>query len=163
KSWVTVGAASAIAAGGSFLRWKAPEPRRVLFVDGEMMSRRIKERLLALELSASLVPGDNLQIFTPDEAGRLLNLSKAEDPEDVERAAEECCAQAIIFDNIASLYRTDNPKLTSNLAEWWEPYQTWQLGFRARGIPTLTALHSGKDQERGPRGASAIEDLVETS
>ncbi len=166
KSWITLGCAGTIAAAGSFLGWKAPAPLRVLFVDGEMMSRRLQERLRILHESCGLDPeklGANLFILTPDLLGRILNLWKAEDRAAVERLAAELDVQVIVFDNIAALYRTDSPKLTSNLAEWWEPFQTWLLGFRARGVATLTAVHSGKDETRGPRSTSAIEDLIEIS
>lgn len=162
KSWCTLGAAAAIASGGKFLTWSAPAPLIVLFVDGEMMSRRLKERLRILRESASLVPGNNLKIVTPDLSGRFLNLWKEEDREEVDRMVEEIDAKAIFFDNIATLYRTDSPKVTSNTAEWWEPWQSWLMGYRARKIATMTALHTGKGG-LGPRGTSAIEDVIEIS
>ena len=34
KTHVSIGAACAVAAGVSYLRWSAPKPRRVLFIDG---------------------------------------------------------------------------------------------------------------------------------
>jgi RecA-family ATPase len=36
KTHVALGIAYAVASGGAFLRWRAPVPRRVLYVDGEM-------------------------------------------------------------------------------------------------------------------------------
>jgi Mrp family chromosome partitioning ATPase len=36
KTFVALSVAYAVASGGVFLRWKAPAPRRVLLVDGEM-------------------------------------------------------------------------------------------------------------------------------
>jgi hypothetical protein len=162
KSWCTLGAAAAIACGGKFLTWTAPAALKVLFVDGEMMSRRLQQRLRVLRESAGLVPGKNLKIITPDLSGRFLNLWKKDDRDEVDRMVEEIGAEAVFLDNIATLYRTDNPRLTSNAAEWWEPIQTWQMGFRARGVAVMSALHTGKGG-LGPRGTSAIEDVIEIS
>jgi hypothetical protein len=36
KTWFALGHAYAIATGGKFLKWKAPQARRVLYIDGEM-------------------------------------------------------------------------------------------------------------------------------
>ena len=36
KSWLGISIGLAVASGGSLLRWDAPRPRRVLYVDGEM-------------------------------------------------------------------------------------------------------------------------------
>ncbi len=164
KSWVTLGAAAALAAGGEFLRWKAAEPLTILYIDGEMMSRRLQERLRVIERSTGLRPGENLHILTPDLLGReRLNLWKQEDRDAVERTGGAIGAHALVLDNVATLYRSDNLKLTSNAVEWWQPIQDWLLDLRARQIAALTAVHTGKDASKGARGTSAIEDAVETS
>src|SRR6478752_1273542 len=36
KTHMALGVAYAAASGGTFLRWKAPKPRRVCYIDGEM-------------------------------------------------------------------------------------------------------------------------------
>lgn len=38
----------AVASGGSYLRWNAPRPRPVLYIDGEMPARTMQERLAAI-------------------------------------------------------------------------------------------------------------------
>ena len=43
KTRVGMGLSYAVASGGAFLRWKAPKPRRVLYVDGEMPAELMKE------------------------------------------------------------------------------------------------------------------------
>jgi putative DNA primase/helicase len=45
KSFVALGIAWAAASGGSFLGWRAPRPRRVLYIDGEMGEVDMRERL----------------------------------------------------------------------------------------------------------------------
>ena len=45
KTFVALSAAYAIASGGKALRWTAPTPRRVLYIDGEMPAVQLQERL----------------------------------------------------------------------------------------------------------------------
>jgi putative DNA primase/helicase len=45
KSFLALGIAWAVASGGSFLGWRAPQPRRVLYVDGEMGAAELSDRL----------------------------------------------------------------------------------------------------------------------
>jgi hypothetical protein len=49
KTHVALGIAYAVASGGSFLRWKAPKPRGVLYLDGEMPANLLQERLKAIQ------------------------------------------------------------------------------------------------------------------
>ncbi len=48
KTHVSLNVAYAVATGGEFLGWKAPQPRRVLFIDGEMPGALLQERLAAI-------------------------------------------------------------------------------------------------------------------
>src|SRR6185437_13824590 len=48
KTFVALGIAWAAASGGSFLGWRARQPRRVLYVDGEMAAVDMRQRLAAL-------------------------------------------------------------------------------------------------------------------
>src|SRR5260221_8591767 len=45
KSFFALAVAWAVAAGGSFLGWRAPRPQRVLYVDGELGAASLRERL----------------------------------------------------------------------------------------------------------------------
>jgi putative DNA primase/helicase len=47
KTLLNLSAGYAIASGGTFLDWSAPEPRRVLYVDGEMTAVEMQHRLAA--------------------------------------------------------------------------------------------------------------------
>ena len=38
----------AVASGDNFLGWSAPEPRRVLYIDGEMIAAEMQHRLAAI-------------------------------------------------------------------------------------------------------------------
>src|SRR5262245_25397260 len=45
KTQIALGAAWAVATGTGFLKWTAPQPRRVLILDGEMPAVTLQERL----------------------------------------------------------------------------------------------------------------------
>ena len=45
KSWLGLSIGLAVASGGPVLHWNAPRPRRVLFVDGEMVLSDLQIRL----------------------------------------------------------------------------------------------------------------------
>ncbi len=48
KTHVSLGIAYAVASGTPFLGWETPQPRGVLFVDGEMPGNALQERLVKL-------------------------------------------------------------------------------------------------------------------
>ncbi len=59
KSWLGLSIGLPVAAGSSLVRWKAPEPRRVLLVDGEMPLSDLQVRLalISIGLGAHIPPG----------------------------------------------------------------------------------------------------------
>jgi putative DNA primase/helicase len=64
KSFLALGVAWAVASGGSFLGWRSPRPRRVLYVDGELGAAELRDRLA---LFGS--PTDHLSILAHDRPG----------------------------------------------------------------------------------------------
>lgn len=163
KTWVTLGAALVLSSGGSIFGWSAQNPARVLFVDGEMMMRRLQSRLATLVRSIGVLPSSSLSIITPDlQTGfsNPVNLYTKEGRGAIERHVDSIGGvDAIVFDNISTLYRGGE----ENTSEWWQPFQDWIVEWKMRGVATVTAIHSGKDGDRGPRGASKILDALELS
>ena len=67
KTLVAHGVAWAAACGGGFLNWKAPQPRRVLLIDGEMRAGDIQERFSNIRSVSELEPEpDFLKIAAAD-------------------------------------------------------------------------------------------------
>src|SRR5690348_8656648 len=64
KSFLALGIAWAVASGEGFLGWRAPRPRRVLYVDGEMGAAELRARLALF----GKLP-DNLSIVPHDRPG----------------------------------------------------------------------------------------------
>ena len=51
KTWMALEIAYAVASGGSFLNWEAESPQGVLYIDGEMLMRGLKQSLKFIFLS----------------------------------------------------------------------------------------------------------------
>jgi putative DNA primase/helicase len=158
KTFFSLSIAYAVASGGKvFGRWAAPQPARVLFIDGEMPARTLQERLAALVAGADSEPPekDYLRILTPDmQAGPMPNLATREGQEAVAPLLEG--VELVVLDNLATLARHGR----SNDEESWVPVQGWLLELRRRGISVLLVHHQGKGGDQ--RGTSAKEDILDT-
>jgi len=67
KTFVSVGMSHAVVTGLPFLRWKAPKPRRVLHIDGEMAAVELRSRFHQEMLSSQVKIGPAmLKVLTAD-------------------------------------------------------------------------------------------------
>lgn len=161
KTHLSLGVAYAVATAGEFLGWKAPAPRRVLFIDGEMPAVALKERIVAMIAADTRdcdIDADNLRFITPD----LLDcappdMADAEDQIDLQKVIDACNPALIIVDNISTLVRSGGGE---NDAEAWIPVQGWALRMRREGRAVLFVHHSGKGGKQ--RGTSKREDVLDT-
>jgi hypothetical protein len=157
KTFVALNIAYAVACGGSFLRWKAPQSRGVLFIDGEMPGNVIQERLAQIVQCNALEPQKPLLIFSPDLQDRgMPDLSTIEGQKAVEKHLSPDI-ELIIIDNISTLSRSGSKE---NEAASWLPLQQWSLKLRAQGKSVLFIHHSGKGGLQ--RGTSKREDILDT-
>lgn len=157
KTWVSLSIAYAVASGGEVLRGRAPEPARVLFVDGEMPLVTLQERLVAVALGIGKEPpADDFLRFLPADHFRdgLPDLASAKGRELVEELAQD--VDLVVLDNLSSLAR-----YPENEADGWQPLQDLVLSLRRQGKTTLLIHHAGKNGEQ--RGSSRREDLLDTS
>lgn len=157
KTHVSLGAGYAVASGGQFLRWKAPKPRKTLFVDGEMPGVTLQERLASLAANSEQEPPEpgNLRIITPDLQNKpLSDLATAEGQAAIEEHLDG--VEFLVLDNISTLCRTGK----ENESESWLPVQEWLLKLRRRGISVLLIHHAGKGGQQ--RGTSRREDVLDT-
>lgn len=152
KTWFALGLAYAIAAGTSFLRWKAERPRKVLHVCGEMPAVALKERLAQLVGEGPTdVP---LEILSADlhETG-IPDLSTEAGQNALEPTLEG--VEVIIFDNVSTLFRSGE----ENEAGSWGGVQNWLLRLRRKGRSVVIIHHSNKS--KGQRGTSKREDVLD--
>jgi putative DNA primase/helicase len=156
KTHVALGIAHAVACGLPFLAWRAPRPRRVLLLDGEMPAAALRARLAAIVAGSGVAPGPGmLGVLAGDLVdGGIGDLATAAVQAEVE--AQLAGIELLVLDNLSSL--------TSALREdysGWAPVQHWLLRLRRRGISTLIVHHCGKDGAQ--RGTTRREDMLDTT
>lgn len=157
KTQVGLSSAYAVASGGTFLKWKAPQPRKVLVIDGEMPAATLQERLARIAAAAALEPPtpDHLRVLASDlHPEGLPNLSDPEEQQRYNAALGD--AELIIVDNLSTLCRSGR----ENEAESWLSVQGWALARRREGRAVLFIHHSGKGGTQ--RGTSRKEDVLDT-
>jgi hypothetical protein len=152
KTFLGLGIAHAISSGTKFLRWEAPTPRRVLYVDGELPGRLLQERY---RLVSGNNPSSNLKFISPDfQDGVIPDLSSREGHALIERHLGGI--SLVILDNLSCLVRG----VKENEGEGWLPIQGWALELRRKGISELFLHHAGKQGTQ--RGTSRREDVLDT-
>jgi len=155
KTFFGLGCAFAVGTGGDFLRFNAPNPRPVLYIDGEMSAVVMQERMIQLMLPNGYE--GQIEIITPDlqpKNQKSINLSDEEFQYALEPFIER--ASLIIVDNISTLVRGGK----ENESESWQPVQDWALRQRSSGRSVLFIHHSNKDGKQ--RGTSRREDVLDT-
>ena len=156
KTHVSIGAACAVAAGTSFLKWNAPKPRRVVIIDGEMPGAMLKERFARTVAAMNAdIPVENFRLVAADiEPDGLPDLAS----EEAQQYYADVIAPAdfVIVDNLSTICRS----LRENEADSWGPIQSWALRLRREGKSVLFIHHAGKNG--GQRGTSKKEDILNT-
>jgi putative DNA primase/helicase len=158
KTFVGLAMAYAIASGAKVLRWSAPRPRRVLYVDGELPLQTAQERIAALVAGSELEPpsDDYFKIVTPDvQEVPLPNLSSREAQQALERVLGD--VEVLFIDSISTLCRSGR----ENDSEDWLPVQEWALRLRQCGKTVVFVHHAGKGGSQ--RGTSRREDVLDLS
>ena len=156
KTHLGLGIAVAVASGGEFLRWKAPNSQRVLYIDGELPCVTLRDWAASIIAGseAEVLPG-NLKFITPDLQVRCIpDLSSIAGQEQIEEHIEG--VTLLILDNLSALVRG----VKENEGEGWLSVQEWALALRRRGISVLFVHHAGKNGAQ--RGTSRREDLLDT-
>jgi AAA domain len=156
KTWIGLSVAHAVGGGGDFLRWGAPTPKRVCYIDGEMPAGALKERYASIVAAASFdAPEDHFRLVAADlQPDGLPDLA---DPA-AQRFYDKEIADAdlIVIDNLSTVCRS----MRENEADSWGPVQAWCLRQRAAGRSVLLIHHAGKNG--GQRGTSRKEDVLDS-
>lgn len=159
KTHLGLGIAYAVASGGVFLRWRAEQPRKVLYLDGEMPAVVLQERLARIVRASDKEPPEGFfRLATPDKQdGAMPDLATPEGQAAVDAIIEREGIEFIIVDNLSALVRRGGKE---NEAESWLTVAEWALRHRAKGRSILFIHHSGKNGQQ--RGTSKREDLLDT-
>jgi len=153
KTWFALGIAQALSTGGKLGDWQAPEPVRVLYIDGEMPPDLMRERCAGLDAS-----NDNLEFLNHEilfgRTGKVLNIANRE----IQQAITERCVvtgvKVLILDNLSTLASG----MKENEADSWELVNNWLLDLRRQKIAVVIVHHAGRSGEM--RGTSKREDNV---
>ena len=155
KTFLALEIAYAVASGGAVLRWRAPQPRGVLFIDGEMPASVTQERLAGIAAASELEPQAPLRVMPVDDQRHgIIDLSSIEDQVLLEPHLDG--VDLVIVDNISTCCRSGR----ENETEGWIPVQECALALRARGKSVLFLHHAGKGGAQ--RGTSKREDVLDT-
>lgn len=155
KTLAALAIAYAVAAGGTCFGWRAPKPRRVLYLDGELPCAELQARVAAMVESEDAQPAAGmLRFLTPDLQPRgMPNIASPQGQLALAHLVDD--AELIVVDSIATLGRSGR----ENEAESWQPVAAWALEQRAAGRAVLFIHHAGKGGQQ--RGTSAREDILD--
>ena len=157
KTFAALSVAVAVASGGAVFNWRAPMPKKILYVDGEMPATSMQSRLTALVSGMAVPPHalKNLALITPDlQPCPMPDLSTVSGQALLEPFLKG--VDMLVLDNISTLCRTGK----ENESQSWQTMQAWLLDLRRRGITVLLIHHAGKSGDQ--RGTSVREDIMDT-
>lgn len=157
KTFAALSIAVAVASGGAVFNWRAPMPKKTLYVDGEMPATSMQDRLSSLVSGMSVPPHTlkNMALITPDlQPCPMPDVSTASGQTMLEPFLKD--VDMVVLDNIATLCRTGK----ENESQSWQTMQAWLLELRRRGMTVLLIHHAGKSGDQ--RGTSAREDIMDT-
>lgn len=155
KTFFTLELTYSIAVGaGNVFCWDIPEARRVLYVDGEMDSTELQERVRQIVIAhESKFPEPGMMRFiTPDLEERTPEIITADGRRRIEDQLRG--GELLILDNLSSLIPSGEERETED----WAIVQEWLLKLRRCGYTTLFCHHAGKGG--GQRGTSNREDVL---
>ena len=155
KTWFALWVAFAVASGTQFMGWDAPNPRGVLYIDGEMPLPLLKERIQILVDSNGFEQSVPIGFLTSDiQNSPIPDISTEEGKKQINALLDG--VGLVVLDNLSTLVRSGR----ENEAEAWLPVQEWILYLRAKGKSVIFVHHAGKNGKQ--RGSSRREDVLDT-
>lgn len=159
KTFFQLGLTGALTSGGTLWSWQVKQPVGVLYVDGEMRIKELRDRLTAL---MNIPPAAPLKFLTSELVyqrcgGKDLILTSDAMRQGVVKILDaHPDIKVLILDNISCLFSGINEDSKQD----WEPINAWLIRLRHRGLATVLVHHSGKGGQQ--RGTSGREDSLDT-
>ena len=163
KSWFSLAVGIAVASGTHVMQWEAPEPRKVLYIDGEMSPRQLQDRLKDMTGGLEHID-ENLLIMSVPHLVRCgheppsFTLKAWRTQLELYISRHQDIA-LVIFDNVSCLFAG----LDENDKKAWDEPNAFLVRLRSCGISTIVVHHTGKEGSKGQRGSSSREDHVDVS
>jgi hypothetical protein len=154
KSNAAIAIGMRMAAGASFLHWEGRRSAKVLYIDGEMSRRLLKQRLLAEEARLLSEVSDQVRdqfkpsgfhALSTEDIPNFHPLNTQQGQMTIERIiAEMGGCDFVIFDNVMSL-------ISGSMVdeEAWAQTLPWVKSLTRRGIGQLWVHHTGHDENKG--------------
>ncbi len=162
KTMFSLGMALAVAGGGVLGDWTAPKARRVLYIDGEMNIRDLKERLQMMVENLGIVETpeqkadalNNLTIIARQDQELGSTFYDITDPEHQELLVKRVAGKydLMILDNFTTL---TNGLDDENDATAFKKVQDLFLELKRDGVSTVLVHHANKGG-KSMRGSTAL-------
>lgn len=156
KTFFALTLAASVACGvPAFGFMPVPEPKKALFLDGEMSALDMQRRLSLLFNGMGVTPGKGMfHLVTPDrQTGAMPNLATTEGQAAIDSLV--AASDLIVVDNLSCLCPTDD----ENSADAWTPVNKWLLDLRRRGKCVILLHHANQSGEA--RGTKRREDNLD--
>lgn len=158
KSWLGTAIWLAVSNGSSVAitpdgvkKWKAPKPRKVLLVDGELDQADLGDRLNRLVPNYGEREGSVLMRQAQAINSVFPNLADPLDQDALIRHCDDSGIELVVLDNLTTLAEIADENATSAV----KPLMNMLLKLKAAGIATVLIHHSNKN-DSGYRGSSSI-------
>tara|TARA_R110000824_G_scaffold114246_1_gene264654 strand:+ start:2074 stop:3141 length:1068 start_codon:yes stop_codon:yes gene_type:complete len=159
KTYFSLSIALAVAAGGKVLGYEAPEPRNVLYVDGEMPFKDMQSRIRLLANGMGADHDDleeRFSLISPElQTDIWPSISSKEGRDQIEQHLTDGCL--LVLDNLSTL----SLNIAENEADAQDPIIEWLVNLRKRHVSVLQVHHAGKGGKQ--RGTSRREDILDVS
>jgi RecA-family ATPase len=142
KTMFGIGIGMAISIGSGFLHWRETRPARVLFVDGEMSRRLLKERLAAEVARVGGVRPEGMNILSHEDIENFAPLNTPEGQAVIDAVIQRIGGVDLIhFDNVMSLIAGDQKD-----EEGWRQTLPWVRSLTKRNIGQIWVHHTGHNE-----------------
>ena len=159
KTFFQLALTASLASGTDLWGWKVEQPVGVLYIDGEMHMKELRDRLTSL---MNVPPAAPLEFLTSQMVyercgGRDLVLTAEVMRQEVSKILDAHPEiKVLILDNVSCLFSG----LNEDSKQDWEPINAWLIRLRHRGLTTVLVHHAGKSGQQ--RGTSGREDSLDT-
>lgn len=154
KTWLALSILDSITKGQPFGPWQPSESASSLFLDAEMPTQDILERIKELGIDSTYVYSD---AYSNTFGLPRANLLSETWRNTMKRILITRGIKLWVIDNLGSVTGGSD----ENIKKDWDPVNNWLLELRFNGIASVMLHHTGK--EGGQRGTSAREDNIDNS
>jgi CRP-like cAMP-binding protein len=166
KTMLCLSIALAVAGGGALADWKAPTPRKVIYIDGEMNQQDIRDRIKmltdneAVTLTSVDTALENLTIIARQAQAigtDFFDITDKDTQTEILKMARQGNVGLIILDNFTTL---SDDLSDENDATQFKRVLDFFLQMKRAGIATILVHHANKGG-KSMRGSTALETTFE--